>query len=29
MEVLQTRRLALQEWTAEDLPAYFDLYSRW
>ena len=29
MEVLRTRRLALRAWTEEDLPAYFDLYSRW
>lgn len=29
MEVLRTRRLALRAWTDDDLPAYFDLYSRW
>jgi RimJ/RimL family protein N-acetyltransferase len=29
VEVLRTRRLALRAWTDDDLPAYFDLYSRW
>ena len=29
MEVLRTRRLALRAWTDDDLPAYFDVYSRW
>ncbi len=29
MEVLRTRRLVLRSWTDDDLPAYFDLYSRW
>jgi RimJ/RimL family protein N-acetyltransferase len=27
--LLRTRRLALRAWTGDDLPAYFDLYSRW
>jgi RimJ/RimL family protein N-acetyltransferase len=29
VEVLRTRRLALRAWTDDDLPAYFDVYSRW
>jgi RimJ/RimL family protein N-acetyltransferase len=29
VELLRTRRLALRAWTSDDLPAYFDVYSRW
>ena len=29
MELVRTPRLTLRAWTEDDLPAYFDLYSRW
>lgn len=29
MELLRTRRLVLRTWRDDDLPAFFDLYSRW
>jgi RimJ/RimL family protein N-acetyltransferase len=28
-ELLRTRRLVLRGWTADDLDAFFDVYSRW
>lgn len=29
MELLRTSRTALRRWRADDLPAFFDIYSRW
>ncbi|WP_432971598.1 GNAT family N-acetyltransferase [Dactylosporangium sp. CA-233914] len=29
MELLRTSRVLLRRWEGDDLPAYFDLYSRW